>query len=277
MRRVRRRRWCGGVPRSRERPGIRRERLGALVDGGVAMELPPVASSRGAVGSVVGGAARRAPVAQRPAPASVRLPRPSAQGTLCGRGSAAARSGHAPAALLGGSPLDMATPPSPFDPLFRGGHHAGIARLEILPGGRADAGPATAARPGRRGRVPCVPWTWPTHPKPRNSGPRSPQWLRGQPARGLGRTGVLHDARERKAFNEEWTAKLYAGGWICASWPAEYGGKGLSLLQQVVLNEEFARAGAPLRADFFGDTLVGPDACCSGAPRSRSSSSSPAS
>ena len=63
---------------------------------------------------------------------------------------------------------------------------------------------------------------------------------------------------ERKAFNEEWTAKLFAGGWICASWPTEYGGKGLTLLQQVVLNEEFARAGAPLRADFFGDTLVGP-------------------
>jgi alkylation response protein AidB-like acyl-CoA dehydrogenase len=29
-------------------------------------------------------------------------------------------------------------------------------------------------------------------------------------------------------------------------------------MQNVVLNEEFARAGAPLRADFFGDTLVGP-------------------
>src|SRR5438132_14005993 len=29
-------------------------------------------------------------------------------------------------------------------------------------------------------------------------------------------------------------------------------------MQSVVLNEEFARAGAPLRADFFGDTLVGP-------------------
>ncbi len=63
---------------------------------------------------------------------------------------------------------------------------------------------------------------------------------------------------ERKAFNEEWTTKLYGGGWICASWPTEYGGKGLTLLQQVVLNEEFARAQAPLRADFFGDTLVGP-------------------
>ena len=40
--------------------------------------------------------------------------------------------------------------------------------------------------------------------------------------------------------------------------PTEYGGKGLSLMDQVVLNEEFAKAKAPLRADFFGDTLVGP-------------------
>ncbi len=63
---------------------------------------------------------------------------------------------------------------------------------------------------------------------------------------------------ERRDFNEAWVEKLYGGGWICASWPKEYGGKGLSLLQQVVLNEEFANAGAPLRADFFGDTLVGP-------------------
>ena len=38
----------------------------------------------------------------------------------------------------------------------------------------------------------------------------------------------------------------------------EYGGKGLSILENVVLAEEFARAKAPLRADFFGDTLVGP-------------------
>ena len=65
-------------------------------------------------------------------------------------------------------------------------------------------------------------------------------------------------ADERRAFNESWNEKLFAGGWICAGWPVEYGGKGLTLLQQVVLNEEFAKAGAPMRADFFGDTLVGP-------------------
>jgi alkylation response protein AidB-like acyl-CoA dehydrogenase len=63
---------------------------------------------------------------------------------------------------------------------------------------------------------------------------------------------------ERRKFQEEWTHKLFDGGWICASWPKEYGGKGLSIMESVVLNEEFARAGAPLRADFFGDTLVGP-------------------
>jgi alkylation response protein AidB-like acyl-CoA dehydrogenase len=63
---------------------------------------------------------------------------------------------------------------------------------------------------------------------------------------------------ERRAFNEDWPHRLYEGGWICASWPVEYGGKGLSILENVVLAEEFARAKAPLRADFFGDTLVGP-------------------
>lgn len=63
---------------------------------------------------------------------------------------------------------------------------------------------------------------------------------------------------ERDAFVTEWTEKLFQGGWICASWPTEYGGKGLSTMQSVVLSEEFARVGAPMRGDFFGDTLVGP-------------------
>jgi alkylation response protein AidB-like acyl-CoA dehydrogenase len=63
---------------------------------------------------------------------------------------------------------------------------------------------------------------------------------------------------ERREFNAEWPDRLFAGGWICATWPAEYGGKGLTTMQGVVLAEEFARARAPMRGDFFGDTLVGP-------------------
>ena len=65
-------------------------------------------------------------------------------------------------------------------------------------------------------------------------------------------------ADERASFDTDWTKKLAEGGWICASWPKEYGGKGLSLMESVVLNEELPWMNAPMRADFFGDTLVGP-------------------
>ena len=83
-------------------------------------------------------------------------------------------------------------------------------------------------------------------------------WLELNLPEGWFTPGFTMSEAERKSFNATWTDKLFAGGWICAGWPVEYGGKGLSLLQQVVLNEEFAKAGAPMRADFFGDTLVGP-------------------
>ena len=83
-------------------------------------------------------------------------------------------------------------------------------------------------------------------------------WLVDHLPEGWGTPGFSMTRQERKAFNASWTETLFAGGWICASWPTEYGGKGLSLMESVVLNEEFARAQAPLRADFFGDTLVGP-------------------
>ena len=65
-------------------------------------------------------------------------------------------------------------------------------------------------------------------------------------------------AEEREQFRLEWKRKLHEAGWICASWPTEYGGRGLSPLETLVLTEEFARARAPMRADWFGDTLVGP-------------------
>jgi alkylation response protein AidB-like acyl-CoA dehydrogenase len=83
-------------------------------------------------------------------------------------------------------------------------------------------------------------------------------WLEDNLPAGWFDDGFEMSSEERAAFNEAWPAKLYGGGWICATWPKEYGGKGLTLMQGVVLAEEFARAKAPLRADFFGDTLVGP-------------------
>jgi alkylation response protein AidB-like acyl-CoA dehydrogenase len=83
-------------------------------------------------------------------------------------------------------------------------------------------------------------------------------WLEENLPQGWFEPGFRMSPEEKERFNEEWPSKLFEGGWICATWPTEYGGKGLSTIQGVVLAEEFARAKAPMRADFFGDTLVGP-------------------
>jgi alkylation response protein AidB-like acyl-CoA dehydrogenase len=83
-------------------------------------------------------------------------------------------------------------------------------------------------------------------------------WLEANLPAGWFDEGFSMSADEKLAFQRQWTSTLFEGGWICATWPKEYGGRGLSTMQGVVLSEEFHRAGAPLRADFFGDTLVGP-------------------
>jgi alkylation response protein AidB-like acyl-CoA dehydrogenase len=83
-------------------------------------------------------------------------------------------------------------------------------------------------------------------------------WLTENLPEGWFSEGFEMSEAQRAEFNAQWPSRLFEGGWICATWPAEYGGKGLTTMQGVVLAEEFARARAPMRGDFFGDTLVGP-------------------
>ncbi|GAC1570921.1 MAG: acyl-CoA dehydrogenase family protein [Candidatus Dormibacteria bacterium] len=83
-------------------------------------------------------------------------------------------------------------------------------------------------------------------------------WLEANLPEGWQSEGFEMDPRQRERFRAEWNQKLHLAGWICASWPTQYGGRGLTLLESLVLTEEFTRAGAPMRADWFGDTLVGP-------------------
>ena len=60
--------------------------------------------------------------------------------------------------------------------------------------------------------------------------------------RGRGGPGDEHMyPEERKA----WERKLAEGGWTCIGWPQQYGGRGASVEQQVIFNEEYARAGGP--------------------------------
>src|SRR6266446_1799108 len=59
-------------------------------------------------------------------------------------------------------------------------------------------------------------------------------------------------------FHLEWHKKMHSGGWVGVSWPREYGGRGATLEQQVVYNEEMTRANAPGIVNGLGIMLVGP-------------------
>ncbi|GLR68236.1 acyl-CoA dehydrogenase [Acidocella aquatica] len=50
---------------------------------------------------------------------------------------------------------------------------------------------------------------------------------------------------EAAAFDRAWQRKMFEHGWAGVAWPKEYGGLGLSGLQQVIWYEELARAQAP--------------------------------
>jgi alkylation response protein AidB-like acyl-CoA dehydrogenase len=54
---------------------------------------------------------------------------------------------------------------------------------------------------------------------------------------------------DRPIFEKEWRAALGEAGYLAPGWPREYGGGGLSLLEQVVLTEEFIRARVPAPGD----------------------------
>jgi alkylation response protein AidB-like acyl-CoA dehydrogenase len=54
-----------------------------------------------------------------------------------------------------------------------------------------------------------------------------------------------------------WFDKLRQCGWVAPAWPKEYGGGGLSVAEQFILNEEMARTRTP-RASGAGLGLVGP-------------------
>jgi alkylation response protein AidB-like acyl-CoA dehydrogenase len=63
---------------------------------------------------------------------------------------------------------------------------------------------------------------------------------------------------EEFARRKAWHKRMYEGGWIAIHWPKEYGGRGASLTQQIIYEEELARAGAPRIVNGQGLGLVGP-------------------
>lgn len=66
------------------------------------------------------------------------------------------------------------------------------------------------------------------------------------------------DTNEGFALHLEWEKKLFENRWAAVSWPTEYGGRGASLWEWLIFEEEYYRVGAPQRVTQNGIFLLAP-------------------
>jgi alkylation response protein AidB-like acyl-CoA dehydrogenase len=84
------------------------------------------------------------------------------------------------------------------------------------------------------------------------------EWLNGN----VPRTARPRSGTELRELDLAWQHRQFEQGWAGISWPKEYGGRGLSLAEQLIWYEECARADAPLGGSLFvalshaGPTLI---------------------
>jgi hypothetical protein len=78
-------------------------------------------------------------------------------------------------------------------------------------------------------------------------------------------------ADEVGPFTDRWRSLLHQHALIGVAWPQEYGGRGLSKLEQVVLVEELARVGAPTgwNTDNFSVKMIGNTLLAAGTPEQK--------
>ncbi len=80
-------------------------------------------------------------------------------------------------------------------------------------------------------------------------------WLEANvPAEGL----PSMDTAEGFVAHQEWERKLADARWSVVSWPEEFGGRDASLVEWVIFEEEYYRAGAPGRVSQNGIFLLAP-------------------
>jgi alkylation response protein AidB-like acyl-CoA dehydrogenase len=60
------------------------------------------------------------------------------------------------------------------------------------------------------------------------------------------------------SFRRDWQARLHEAGLTGVSWPKDYGGRGATLVEQAIFNEEMVRARAPEVANVLGLAMGGP-------------------
>lgn len=81
------------------------------------------------------------------------------------------------------------------------------------------------------------------------------QWLANNPPPAAGRDSSLESF---VTIGREWQRQLAVGRWLAVHWPVEHGGRGLTLVEEAIVQEELGRIGAPQILGLFGLTMVGP-------------------
>lgn len=78
-------------------------------------------------------------------------------------------------------------------------------------------------------------------------------------------------APNRQVFEKRraWQHKLAEAGWVGLSWPKEYGGRESNLMEQVIFDEEYFRARAPILPGYSGVGLLGPTLMQWGTPEQK--------
>ena len=78
-------------------------------------------------------------------------------------------------------------------------------------------------------------------------------------------------ASDRETFEKRcaWQRTMHEAGWVGISWPKEYGGRGATLIERVIWEEEYAAARAPVLPANMGLNLVGPTIIAWGTPEQK--------
>jgi alkylation response protein AidB-like acyl-CoA dehydrogenase len=77
------------------------------------------------------------------------------------------------------------------------------------------------------------------------------------------------DTRDGFQQHREWERTLNEGRFSAVNWPVEYGGRGVTLLQWLIFEEEYYRAGSPGRVNQNGIFLLGPTLMEFGTPEQK--------
>ena len=84
-----------------------------------------------------------------------------------------------------------------------------------------------------------------------------PQGAQGGP-------GPEGESEEAQQFTRWWHKKLFDAGYVGIAWPKEYGGRGATIMEQVIFNEEMAKHHAPTGVGGLGIGWAGPTIMAAG-------------